>query len=176
VGRNLTGQLEYKYKLISRLFKGDKRRACIANGIVIFLLGVIRDFIFYKAVDECHESYSLPSELKLIGIGFSLIGMILVASSLYKLGFIGTYLGDYFGILMDAKVTGFPFNIFEHPMYEGATFCFLGSAFYYRKISGVILTCWVIIVYAFFAKLFEEPFTNYIYSNKNLETRNTKIE
>ena len=93
--------------------------------------------------------------------------MTLVASSLYKLGFIGTYLGDYFGILMDAKVTGFPFNVFEHPMYEGASFWFMGTALYHRKISGVILSCWAVIVYAFFAKLFEEPFTNFIYSHKS---------
>ena len=171
-GRNLTARLEYKYKIISRLFKGDNRRACTVNGVIIFILGVIRDVIYYKAIGECHESYSLPKELKPVGIIFSLIGMTLVASSLYKLGFIGTYLGDYFGILMEGKVSGFPFNLFEHPMYEGATFCFLGTAFYYRKISGVILSCWVTVVYAFFAKLFEEPFTNFIYSQKGVaETR-----
>lgn len=40
----------------------------------------------------------------------------------------GTYLGDYFGILMSARVTGFPFNLFSDPMYVGSTFAFLGGA------------------------------------------------
>lgn len=36
--------------------------------------------------------------------------------------------GDYFGILMDEKVTGFPFNIIENPMYWGSTANYLGLA------------------------------------------------
>lgn len=36
--------------------------------------------------------------------------------------------GDYFGILMDEKVTGFPFNITENPMYWGSTANYLGLA------------------------------------------------
>ena len=36
--------------------------------------------------------------------------------------------GDHFGIYLDAKVTSFPFNVLEHPMYTGATLNFLGSA------------------------------------------------
>ena len=30
---------------------------------------------------------------------------------MYALGVTGTYLGDYFGILMDEPVTSFPFNV-----------------------------------------------------------------
>lgn len=36
--------------------------------------------------------------------------------------------GDYFGILKDSRVTGFPFNICENPMYTGCTLSFLGTA------------------------------------------------
>lgn len=36
--------------------------------------------------------------------------------------------GDYFGILMDEKVTVFPFNIMENPMYWGSTANYLGLA------------------------------------------------
>ena len=36
--------------------------------------------------------------------------------------------GDHFGIYLDSKVTSFPFNVLEHPMYTGATLNFLGSA------------------------------------------------
>ncbi|KAJ8362824.1 hypothetical protein SKAU_G00116550 [Synaphobranchus kaupii] len=36
--------------------------------------------------------------------------------------------GDYFGILMEQKVTGFPFNVMENPMYWGSTANYLGHA------------------------------------------------
>jgi len=36
--------------------------------------------------------------------------------------------GDYFGILMDEKVTGFPFSVLENPMYWGSFMNFLGGA------------------------------------------------
>jgi phosphatidylethanolamine N-methyltransferase len=67
----------------------------------------------------------------------------LVVTSIYALGItgklphaprpgsadhVGTYLGDYFGILMSKRVTGFPFNLFSDPMYVGSTFAFLGGA------------------------------------------------
>lgn len=38
------------------------------------------------------------------------------------------FTGDYFGILMDKKVTAFPFNIMENPMYWGSTANYLGLA------------------------------------------------
>lgn len=34
--------------------------------------------------------------------------------------------GDYFGILMEAKVTSFPFSILDNPMYWGSTAVYLG--------------------------------------------------
>ncbi|KAL8175346.1 UNVERIFIED_CONTAM: hypothetical protein K2H54_020272 [Gekko kuhli] len=35
---------------------------------------------------------------------------------------------DYFGILMEAKVTCFPFNVLDNPMYCGSTAIYLGWA------------------------------------------------
>jgi phosphatidylethanolamine N-methyltransferase len=40
----------------------------------------------------------------------------------------GTFLGDYFGILMSARVEGFPFNVLRDPMYVGSTLCFAATA------------------------------------------------
>jgi phosphatidylethanolamine/phosphatidyl-N-methylethanolamine N-methyltransferase len=37
-------------------------------------------------------------------------------------------LGDHFGILMKSRITSFPFNVAEHPMYYGSTLCFLSMA------------------------------------------------
>ena len=66
---------------------------------------------------------------------------------MYALGITGTYLGDYFGILMDHKVTSFPFNITDAPMYYGSTMSFLGTAVLYGKPAGILLTIEVLMVY-----------------------------
>ena len=82
-------------------------------------------------------------------VGYVLIGIgnTLVLSSMWALGITGTYLGDYFGILMDHKVEGFPFNITGAPMYYGSTCSFLGTAILYEKWAGVLLTAEVLVVY-----------------------------
>ena len=60
---------------------------------------------------------------------------------------VGTYLGDYFGILMSHRVTSFPFNVLENPMYNGSTLCFLGTALWYARPAGVVITAVVFVVY-----------------------------
>lgn len=80
------------------------------------------------------------------------VGSVLVLSSMYALGVTGTYLGDYFGILMDAPVTGFPFNVTGSPMYWGSTLNFLAAALYKGKVAGLLLTAEVFILYWFALK------------------------
>ena len=63
---------------------------------------------------------------------------------MWALGVTGTYLGDYFGILMNERVTGFPFNINDNPMYNGSTLCFLGTALWYGKPTGILVTLFVL--------------------------------
>ena len=84
---------------------------------------------------------------------------------MWALGLTGTYLGDYFGILMDAKVTSFPFNLTDAPMYYGSTMSFLGTAILYGKPAGVLLTAEVLLVYLL-ALRFEDPFTAEIYARR----------
>lgn len=75
------------------------------------------------------------------------MGNILVLSSMYALGITGTFLGDYFGILMEERVTSFPFNITDAPMYYGSTLSFLGTAILYGRPAGLLLTVEVLLVY-----------------------------
>lgn len=82
-------------------------------------------------------------------------GNVLVLSSIWALGITGTYLGDYFGILMDHIVTSFPFNITNAPMYYGSTMSFLGTAILLGKPAGILLTVEVLAVYLIALK-FEE--------------------
>jgi phosphatidylethanolamine/phosphatidyl-N-methylethanolamine N-methyltransferase len=85
---------------------------------------------------------------------------------MWALGITGTYLGDYFGILMPAKVTSFPFNVTDAPMYYGSTMSFLGTSILYAKPAGILLTVEVLVVYLV-ALSFEDPFTAAIYARRD---------
>lgn len=89
-----------------------------------------------------------------------------VLTSMWALGVTGTYLGDYFGILMKERVTCFPFNVNDNPMYNGSTLCFLGTALWYGKPTGLLVTAFVYIMYKI-ALLFEEPYTAKIYAQRD---------
>lgn len=89
---------------------------------------------------------------------------------MWALGVTGTYLGDYFGILMDKMVTGFPFNVSSAPMYYGSTMSFLGTAILFGKPAGILLTAEVLAVYLI-ALRFEDPFTAGIYAKRERERK-----
>lgn len=50
---------------------------------------------------------------------------------------------------MSHRVTSFPFNVMQDPMYNGSTMCFIGTALWYGKPSGLIISLVVYIVYQF---------------------------
>jgi phosphatidylethanolamine/phosphatidyl-N-methylethanolamine N-methyltransferase len=79
--------------------------------------------------------------------GLIATGNVLVLSSMWALGVTGTYLGDYFGILMDEKAEGFPFNVTAAPMYWGSTLSFLGVALLRGRVAGLLLTVEVFLMY-----------------------------
>ncbi|MCJ1340886.1 Phosphatidyl-N-methylethanolamine N-methyltransferase [Bachmanniomyces sp. S44760] len=100
-------------------------------------------------------------------------GNTLVISSMWALGLTGTYLGDYFGILMDYRVTSFPFNVVDAPMYYGSTLSFLGTAILYGKPAGILLTVEVLAIYMI-ALTYEDPFTAEIYAKRERERKQGK--
>ena len=75
------------------------------------------------------------------------VGQTFVVTSTYALGVTGTFLGDYFGILMDHRVEGFPFNVLRDPMYVGSTMCFAAGALWKERPAGMLITLYVYIVY-----------------------------
>lgn len=85
---------------------------------------------------------------------------------MWALGVTGTYLGDYFGILMDEPVTGFPFNVSSAPMYVGSTCSFVGTALLYQRPAGLAISAFVWIAYSV-ALRFEDPFTGMIYAKRD---------
>ena len=106
-----------------------------------------------------------PNVLKPVAVLMFITGQVFVLSSFYKLGVTGTFLGDYCGILMDAPVTSFPFNVLANPMYVGSTLSFLALALFYGSPVGVLLAAEVYLVYRI-ALIFEESFTKLIYERK----------
>lgn len=151
------GEVEYKTHFLTKIFRSPYR-GCYALAMTIFSLGIIRDHLCAvfphpsqpsptKLMNRsCRmHSYQLaladqPShpllaygELKLLSLFLFSAGGILVLTSMYALGVTGTYLGDYFGILMDDMVEGFPFNVCGSPMYYGSTMSFLGTALWYAR-------------------------------------------
>ncbi|MCJ1314192.1 Phosphatidyl-N-methylethanolamine N-methyltransferase [Agyrium rufum] len=168
---NTVARQEYHNKVLTRLVNGNSRLGCYALAVTIFSLGIFRDVLYERALR------AQPSHPLLLGpyipyIAYALIagGNVLVLTSMWALGVTGTYLGDYFGILMKDRVTSFPFNITDAPMYYGSTMSFLGTALLYGKPAGILLTVEVLFVYMI-ALRFEDPFTAKIYAKRAEEER-----
>ncbi|CAJ0825029.1 10068_t:CDS:2 [Entrophospora sp. SA101] len=99
---------EYKTRFITRAAGGNPYIGCYRLATTIFSLGLLRDYLYHRAIE--HQ----PTLPELNNYQVKLSGAILF--------------GDYFGILMNERVTSFPFNVLEHPMYYGSTMSFLGTA------------------------------------------------
>ena len=129
----------------------------------------MRDLLYERAL-RAQPSLPILETAAAQYAGYALLacGNILVVSSTWALGITGTFLGDYFGILMDEMVTGFPFNVTDAPMYYGSTMSFLGSALIYGKPAGLVLTAEVLLVYLI-ALRYENPFTAGIYAKRERE-------
>jgi hypothetical protein len=135
---------------------------CYALAVTIFSLGILRDSLYKAALDE--QPLYPPLHQPAIGVILFALGNVLVLSSMWALGVTGTYLGDYFGILMDHKVEGFPFNVTGAPMYWGSTLSFLGTALYTGRTAGVLLTLEVFVMYLIALKFEEYAPRSYLVS------------
>jgi phosphatidylethanolamine N-methyltransferase len=112
-------------------------------------------FSYHQAILEQPQQAILPAEYAtIVPAVLFVLGQIFVVTSTWALGITGTFLGDYFGILMDSRVEGyvarllaresfanffflyrltfsFPFNVLRDPMYVGSTMCFAATALWY---------------------------------------------
>ena len=139
--------------------------------MTIFSLGLLRDLLYKRCLESQPHAALLSSPLT-APLAYALIacGNVLVLSSMWALGVTGTYLGDYFGILMPSRVTGFPFTVTDAPMYWGSSLSFLGTALLYESPAGVALSALVVACYSV-ALRFEDPFTAGIYERAAREAR-----
>ncbi|EJD05227.1 phospholipid methyltransferase [Fomitiporia mediterranea MF3/22] len=167
---NIVARNEYRNKSFTRLFGGNAKIACYFLALLIFSFGILRDSLYHRALAEQPTRPILPNDAPLnlhivVPAVLFVVGQTLVVTSTWALGITGTFLGDYFGILMDHRVEGFPFNVVENPMYDGSTLCFLATALWYEKPAGLAITLYVYICYRI-ALMFEGPFTAMIYSKR----------
>lgn len=154
---NIAARSEYHNKTITRLARGNAYYGCYLLAAAIFSLGIFRDYLYHNALEAqpTHPSFQSSKYIKPYAAILFATGNTLVLSSMWALGLTGTYLGDYFGILMDDIVTGFPFNVSSCPMYLGSSLSFLATALWYGKPAGLLLTAEVWILYVL-ALRFEE--------------------
>ncbi|KAI5449871.1 Phosphatidyl-N-methylethanolamine N-methyltransferase [Naganishia albida] len=172
---NTVARNEYRNKSMTKIFGGPYNGTYVL-AVIIFSLGIFRDLIYEKALLAQPVSPALAAPLvRYAGAALFVVGQVLVITSIWALGITGTYLGDYFGILMSHRVTSFPFNILENPMYNGSTLCFLGTALWYARPAGVVITAVVFVVYEI-ALMFEGPFTSKIYSSAAAKKRSDEIK
>ncbi|KAJ2716928.1 Phosphatidyl-N-methylethanolamine N-methyltransferase [Coemansia spiralis] len=162
---NIAARREYRTHWLSSLC-GGPRQGCYAIAATIFALGILRDVLFREALQQQPTLALFDNRLvQAVAVAAIGTGALLVASSTWMLGITGTFLGDYFGILMDSRVTGFPFNVLDNPMYVGSTLSFFGATLWYAKPAGLFVTAYVWLVYTI-ALRFEGPFTAMIYANR----------
>uniref|UniRef100_A0AAA9TTX4 Phosphatidylethanolamine N-methyltransferase n=1 Tax=Bos taurus TaxID=9913 RepID=A0AAA9TTX4_BOVIN len=156
---------EHKTRKLSKAF-GSPRLACYTLGGAILLLNVLRSHCFTQAMLSQPRMQSLDNPA-VYHVGLALLGVggVFVLSSFLALGFTGTFLGDYFGILKEARVTMFPFSVLDNPMYWGSTAIYLGWAIVHASPTGLLLTALVALIYMV-AIVYEEPFTAEIYQQK----------
>jgi phosphatidylethanolamine/phosphatidyl-N-methylethanolamine N-methyltransferase len=177
---NVVARNEYRYHTIEKLVR-NKRRGAYLLAAAIFLGSGLRDWSFKVAMTKTPSSVLpllhcdvfgaenaalMQKIMGRVGAAMMAAGTTLVVSAFARLGVTGTYLGDYFGIFMTARVTAFPFSLFENPMYLGATLNFLGAAVAENNAVGALLTGWVAVVYHVSTKYFENPFTSMIYRKR----------
>ncbi|CAO0791970.1 unnamed protein product [Mucor circinelloides] len=164
---NTVARAEYRSKVLTKLAGGNAYRGTYGLAVTIFTLGLTRDYLYHQALaDQPTHPFFDQYTIQISAVLLFLTGNVLVLSSMWALGVTGTYLGDYFGILMKERVTGFPFNVCDNPMYIGSTCTFMATALWYQSPAGVFLTAIVYVVYKI-ALTFEEPFTGMIYANKD---------
>jgi len=166
---NIVARQEYHNKVLTKLFGGKGRYGCYFLAVVIFSLGIVRDYFYEQALrDQPALDVLQTSQVKIAAVVLVATGNLLVLTSMWALGVTGTYLGDYFGILMDHRVTSFPFSVTDAPMYHGSTLSFLGAALWFGKPAGLLLTAWVAVMYQI-ALRYEDPFTAGIYAKRERE-------
>ena len=174
---SIGGRIEYHTKIFSKIFQGNSKYANNVFAGIAIILSIFRNYYLVKSLIISPRIYlqSIDAEIIITSIAvlIFLIGCSFVFGAYYRLGISGTYYGDHFGIVMDEKIESFPFNVTDHPMYNGAITIYLGFVVYFRSVTGILLLAVLFGMYKF-AEYAEDPMTDKIYGNKEKEGEKQK--
>jgi methylene-fatty-acyl-phospholipid synthase len=165
---NLVARFEFHTKYFSKL-TGDNRLAADIFAHILIEMGIFRNFMYFRVVkNQPQFDIGYDDLITIISYTMFAIGLILVFGAYYRLGIHGIYYADYFGILMKEKVTAFPYNATDNPMYGGSTLIFLSGALNTKAYCGFGLTILALLMYIV-ASILENPMTELIYSDENIK-------
>ena len=96
---------EYRNRTITRLSNNNPRHGCYLLAVLIFSFGILRDSLYHQALADQPRVPLLPEPFSIyVPMILFFSGQLFVITSTWALGITGTFLGDYFGILMDHRV------------------------------------------------------------------------
>lgn len=137
---NILGPLQYYTRAISRLLRlcgVSQQYAPLVGtymcGLAIATLSVVRSALFTEmmrdqaSVTAWEESAAWNAAAGAVFV----VGLVFFIGAYWQLGIAGTYLGDYFGIFREERITAFPFNVLDNPMYDGSSIFHFGEAMLY---------------------------------------------
>lgn len=163
---NVIGRVEHHTRVVTRVVRRPQIGVYLLAAW-IFAAGRYRDAVLIDAMDRQEKVQSLGElPFRVFGVACVAVGMFLVLTSFLRLGVNGTFLGDYFGILMDEPVTAFPFSVLDDPMYDGSSLAFLGKAVLAKSPTGLVLTVWVYVMYRV-AGIVEGAFLREVYAQRD---------
>ncbi|CAH1800200.1 unnamed protein product [Owenia fusiformis] len=161
----VVGRWEYHTRSLTKFF-GSKWIACYLNGAVILVLDCYRDMKIHELLADQPKWSPLQNEFSLyIGYVIIAIGLVFTLSGWYQLGYTGVLQGDYFGIHKEERITAFPFNVLNDPLYVSFDIMALGLAFTNASFLGLLLAVYQTII-MHVTCLAENPFTTMIYVEK----------
>lgn len=128
---NTIGPFEYYTRLVSRVVRKPIIGVYLSGSIIAFL-SVLRSALFAAAIHEQPKAKELDHPVLFAAAGaLFVVGVVFFIGAYYQLGISGTYLGDYFGIFRDERITAFPFSALDNPMYDGSSIFHFAEAVLY---------------------------------------------
>lgn len=128
---NVIGPFEYYTRVVSRAF-GRPIIGVYFSAVIIAALSIIRTALFVAAIREQPTLDSMDQPIvHAVGAIIFVTGLIFFVGAYCRLGITGTYLGDYFGIFREERITAFPFSVLVNPMYDGSSIFHFGEAIMY---------------------------------------------
>ncbi|CAH1800184.1 unnamed protein product [Owenia fusiformis] len=161
----VSARFEYHTRYITKLF-GNKYTACYVTGVITLALDCIRDWRYHILMAEQPKWAVLQNDtVEAIGNGLTIFGLVMVLSTWYQMGYTGILYGDYFDILKNERVTGFPYNVFNDPQYLAFNIVTFGTSVSHGSFIGLLLSIYHVFLMKTIAWL-EDPFTSMIYEKR----------